>query len=278
MKTGVLTRLFLAALCLLLLVSGALGETRESVIWLEGQEEPIEETLFESPLGFSFWYDADRLEAWHGEKDLMDGVVVEGLYLDDFVILSMIPEEDAVEYVDDLDMDIVAESAGSRVQQDIYWELEDGRYYFLTVIAEGGQYLRAVGEYAQESAEGNGKFLQRLLDSITFTPGCAIRADWGEEEPDEEDRVEVILTAAEPVTDVTLLALEWDDFNVAWEKAEVLGSLSANQSVSVMAAFIGDMPNNGLLYTDAAGDVHIFALDISGEDGSLILWDLEEAE
>ena len=309
MKTGVLTRLFLAALCLVLLGSGALGETRESVIWLEGQEEPIEETLYESGLGFSFWYASDRLEAWNGEKDLMEGVIVEGLYLDDFVILSMIPEEDAVEYVDDLDLDIVAQSAESRVQQDIYWELEDGRYYFLTVIAEGGRYLRAVGEYSQESAEGNGKFLQRILDSVTFTADCLLRADWGADEPDDEDddwdydeedydeedydeeddegddvweydgeeTAGVILTALAPVTDVKLLHLDWDDeMAISWEEGASLGNLDTQQSVGVALTFIGDMPNNGVLYTDGEGVTHAFALDISGEDGRLILWEIVE--
>ena len=98
----------------------------------------------------------------------MDGVVVEALYSDDYMVLSVISEEDAEEYTEDLDEDIVSLSAEARVQLDVYHDLEDGRYYFLTLVAEKGQYLRAVGEYSEEAAEGNGKFLQRVLDSVAF--------------------------------------------------------------------------------------------------------------
>ena len=137
-------------------------------------------------------------------------------------------------------------------------------------------YFRAVGEYSQESAEGTAKFFQRTLDSVAFTPGCLIRAEWGEEEADEEGYAQVILTALKPVTDLKLLRLDWEDFVLSWEQDAPLGSLAAGQTVSLTIAFIGDMPNNGVLYTDEDGITHAFALDISGEDGSLYFWPLEE--
>ena len=275
MKKSIWIRMLLAALCLLLVLPAA-AETREGVIMLEGMEEPIEETLFASWMGFSFWYVNDRLDAWHGERGNIEGVIVEALYSDDFMILSMIPEEDAVEYVEDLGLDIVEKSAGSRVQTDVYHVLEDGRYYFLTLIAEDGRYFRAVGEYSQEAAEGNAHFFQRVLDSVSFPPACPIRAEWGEEEADEDGRAQVILTAQEAVEDVVLVRLDWEDFEPAWEETESLGSLDAGESAAVTLEFIGDMPDNGILYTDEAGDVHVFALEISGEDGSLVLWEIEE--
>ena len=271
MKKKTMTGLLLAMLCLLLALTAA-AETRESVIMLEGMEEPIEETLFESAEGFSFWYANEWLEAYYGEADNIEGVIVRNPYSDDYMVFSMIPEEDAVEYTEDEAVDIVEHSAEARVQMNLYWDLEEGRYYFLTLIAENGKYFRAVGEYSQEAAEGNGKFFQRVLDSVTLAPGCLIRAEWGEEEPEEEDQAEVILTALQPVTDVKLLTLDWDSgdgMTASWKEGASLGSLDAQQSVAVTLEFIGDMPNNGIRYTDEAGVTHHYALDISGENGDL---------
>ena len=168
MKKNAWIRWFLMTLCLLLCLPNVLGETRQGVIALEGQNEIIEETLFVSSQGFTFWYASDRLDAYEDETLSTDGTVVEVLYTDGRVVLEMIPEEDAVEYARDLNMDIVKASAASRVQKDVYWEVEDGAVWFLTVIAENGRYLRAVGDYPLETAEGNGKYLQRVLDTVSF--------------------------------------------------------------------------------------------------------------
>ena len=86
----------------------------------------------------------------------------------------------------------------------------------------------------------------------------------------------MILTALEPVADVTLLHLDWDGVTVSWEEDALLGSLGAEESVSIVLEFAGDMPENGIMYTDEEGTVRFFALDISGEDGELYFWDLEE--
>ncbi len=169
MKRKVWTGLILAALCLLLFLTSAPAETRQGVIALEGQEEIIEETLYHSPAGFSFWYASDQLEAYEGTVYTLEGSVVAVMYSDDYMVLSMIPEEDAEEYAEELEEGFIAQSADTRMQADVYRELEDGTYYFLTLIAENGQYLSAVGEYSQEAAEGNAKYFQRVLDSVTFT-------------------------------------------------------------------------------------------------------------
>ena len=168
MKRNAWTGLVLVTLCLMLVLPSALAETRQGIIELEGMKETIEETLFQSPQGFSFWYANDRLEAYHGSIGVTEGAIVAALYSDDYMLLSMITEEDAKEYVEDLGIDIVAQAADSRVSMDIYRELEDGQYLFLALVAENGQYLSAVGQYAQEAAEGNAKFFQRVLDSVTF--------------------------------------------------------------------------------------------------------------
>ncbi len=162
------TQMGLLMLCLLLLFSPTMAETRQGVIVLEGMEEPVQETLFDCDQGFSFWYVKDRLEAYEGSAHGIEGVVIAGLYSDDYMVLSVIPEEDAVEYGEELNMDILEQSSAARVQRDVYRELENGKYLFLTLIAENGDYLSAVGEYAQESAEGNAHFFDRVLNSLMF--------------------------------------------------------------------------------------------------------------
>ncbi|MBO4377366.1 MAG: hypothetical protein J5889_00280 [Clostridia bacterium] len=266
-------------LSVLMFLSPALAETREGVIVLEGEEQAIEETLLESPMGFSFWYASESFDAWTGEMDYIEGVIIESLYSDDFMILSLIPEEDAEDYAEDLDEDIIWMSYESRVQADIYRDLEDGRYYFLTLIADEGQYIRAVGEYSEEAAEGNARYFQKILDSIAFLPGlpgCLFRALWESEAMDDQGRVQVTLRAMEPVTDVQLLNLEWDGITVSWAEGAPLGNLDAQEEVIITVEFIGDMPNNGIMYTDEAGNTHYYALDISGEDGELYLWDIND--
>ena len=202
-----MVRWLLVVLCLAWLAPAG-AETRQAVIALEGTEETLQEKRLANPDGFSVWYAPDRLEAYNGSSGNMDGIIVCALYSDDHMILSMMTEEDAVEYAEESGTDIVKESADARVQTDVYRDLENGRYYFLTMIAEKGKYLRAVGDYSQEAAEGNGKLLQHVLESVSFgteEPGDdpeegfldtemekMIPGQWSEE--DEEDGFGAVLT------------------------------------------------------------------------------------
>ena len=68
---------------LLVSVHCGLAETRQGVIVLEGMEEAIEETQFESSQGFSFWYASEHLKADDGDIDGLACVVVSALYSDD---------------------------------------------------------------------------------------------------------------------------------------------------------------------------------------------------
>ncbi len=130
----------------------------------------IEETLFASNQGFSFWYVTDQFDVYDGELESLEGAVVDALYLDGYgyTVLNRISEKDAVAYAKGLKMDIVAQSAVSRVQKDVSWEVEYDVVHFRTIIAENGQYLIAEGAYPLEAAEGTGKYFQRVLDSVTF--------------------------------------------------------------------------------------------------------------
>lgn len=170
MKKKMVTRIALLMLCLCLGLPAAVAETREGVIYLEGMAETIEETLFESPEGFSFWYASEGLAADFGKVDDREGVVVSNIYTDDYMLLAPISEEEALEYTKDLEENIVEQSAESRVQVDVYLELnlEEGMFHFCSLIADGGTYLLAVGEYSMEAADGTGKYFQRVLDTVAW--------------------------------------------------------------------------------------------------------------
>lgn len=159
MKKKVWAGLLSALLCLTLCAPAAPAETRQGVIYLEGQGEIIEETLYLSSQGYSFWYASDRLEA--REANAAGSVTVKALYSYDAMTLTLLTKEEADAYG-------AGGSTGARTQIDVYRQLEKGTIYFLTLIAENGQYLRAAGQYAEEAAEGNAKFFQRVLDSVTF--------------------------------------------------------------------------------------------------------------
>ena len=290
----------LTVLVISLAVPAALAQTRETVIYREGEGETVTEQLLESSFGFSVWYPNELLEAYEGEMGNMEGVIVTAMYSDDHMILSVIPEEDAVEYVEDLDVNIVEQSASGRVVMDIYRDLEDGRYYFLAVVAENGKYLSAVGDYSQEAAEGNGVLLDHVLQSVSFGPsgssgssassgtsgsGLPVRVAWGENDDEElldESMATVVLTVDQPLMDLCILAIEWsdmpDDGKPTFYAAPVTswGAVEPGQTISVTLEFIGEMPCNGVAYVDEDGQAHYYVLDTSGNDGSLYLWSLDE--
>ena len=140
--------------CLLLLLSAAVAETRQGTIALEGMEETIGETLYQSPQGFSFWYADESLSVRSEKTDGAERVIVCAVYTGESMALTKIPEEEASELTESLGMDIAEQSAASRVQIDLYRELEGTSFRFSTLIAENGEYLQASGEYSMESAEG----------------------------------------------------------------------------------------------------------------------------
>ncbi len=51
--------------------------------------------------------------------------------------------------------------------------------------------------------------------------------------------------------------------------------LEPGLALYVTTCFYGDIPNNGISFVDDMGRERFFAVDISGEDGSVYLWELE---
>lgn len=162
-----ITRMLAAMFCLLLAITAAQAETRQSVIWLEGMEETFEETLLETP-HFSCWYANDQLRAERFSQNGLEYALVLNAYADDYMLLQPIPEEEAFAYAGEIYSSVLAQHDHARVQMDLYREADEARYTFITLIARNGQFLLASGAYSVEAAEGIGRYFEHVLDSVEF--------------------------------------------------------------------------------------------------------------
>lgn len=95
----------------------------------------------------------------------------------------------------------------------------------------------------------------------------------------EESQVRVLFTASAAVTDFKVLSLTCenvdDDGNISFSVQEryTQPELTPDCSLVVGMEFFGSIPNNGISYVDTDGVEKRFAVDMSGEDGSLYLWE-----
>ena len=89
----------------------------------------------------------------------------------------------------------------------------------------------------------------------------------------------VVFTAKETVKDFKILALTYRDVdesgNIIFdvEEMETRRELTPERPLVVEVAFFGSIPNNGISYVDVDGTTKRFALDMSGMDGSVYLWE-----
>ena len=163
----------IAALCVAILLIPALAETtREAVIALEGMEEPIVETLYTAPAGYSFWYVGELFEVLPPAEDAPEDLVVSSRYSDDCMTLTALTEDEAralVEaYAAESGEDAAQLLSEPLTQIEIFWREEGTSYVFRTLIVANGRYVLADGQYAREAAEGNAKYFQRLVDTVSF--------------------------------------------------------------------------------------------------------------
>lgn len=96
----------------------------------------------------------------------------------------------------------------------------------------------------------------------------------------EGEGTKVLFTPSRSVNDFKLLALTIEDVdengNIKYASEEVYSRESLDPECPFAAAldFFGDIPNNGFSYVDDNGTVKSYALNISGEDGSLIMTEI----
>ena len=96
---------------------------------------------------------------------------------------------------------------------------------------------------------------------------------------DSETQVNVMISAYDTVTDLKILSLTCenidDNGNITFAVSEVYSQpeLAAGSYIVAGMEFFGLIPNNGISYVDTDGVEKRYAIDMSGEDGSLFLWE-----
>ena len=97
----------------------------------------------------------------------------------------------------------------------------------------------------------------------------------------ESPQTKIILSTNATVRDFKVLALSNgdvdDDGNMHFDVQELytLDRLTADRPLVVSTTFYGLIPNNGISYVDETGATRTFAVDMSGEDGSLDVWEFD---
>ena len=94
-------------------------------------------------------------------------------------------------------------------------------------------------------------------------------------------QMQIVFTTDAVVRDFKVLALSDGDFGddekmhfttkVLYEQPH----LTPDRPLAVTTVFYGLIPNNGISYVDKDGVTRTFAVDMSGEDGSLYLWEFD---
>lgn len=91
--------------------------------------------------------------------------------------------------------------------------------------------------------------------------------------------VRVLFTTNKTVSDFKILHLTCetidDDGNITFAVEETYSQpeLTPDRPLVAGLEFPGDMPSNGISYVDADGVTRKYAVDMSGMDGSLFLWE-----
>lgn len=105
---------------------------------------------------------------------------------------------------------------------------------------------------------------------------------------DGSDSCYILFTTDSRVTDFTLLDLSVEDFTETGtvifsatpaafdeERGSLPSVMTPDTPVAVQLIFPGDLPAYGISYVDSGGDLRRFAIEVSGDDGSVLL---EEAD
>ena len=285
-------RMMLAFLMIVLLMCAACAETRQSVIYLEGEPEFITETLYETAWGFSFWYDADLLSVddrqsesgyslmlYPAASDLpvyMEFMLPDAIGTTAWELLRLNATE-GVEY-ESAYTEAGTEILGYTKPADFNDEIIQGFY----AAASGDDEQVAIFiSCPAEAWEGWGARLIHTLQTVSFGPLPAVSvSDWDGAEnvravsvSDDEYSTWVFFTFRRPVTDFQVLALEMnDEYEFDTQAVCSLGTMTPDTPLTVSLSFYGDMPNNGVSFVDEDGTLCRYAVDMSGEDGSLYLW------
>ena len=96
-----------------------------------------------------------------------------------------------------------------------------------------------------------------------------------------EMQTRILFSTDAPVRDFCVLSLSDGtvdaDGNMHFSVQKIYEQprLTPDRPLEVTTVFYGLIPNNGISYVDETGLTRCFAVDMSGEDGSLYLWEFE---
>ena len=172
-------------------------------------------------------------------------------------------------------------------QNDVYWpskiEIDGDRVH--VVYDENGAHDGSQTIVSYAKADGH-------VFSGEAAPSSepAVELSWskGNENPyylftasTESDAVGVLFTPLETLKHFEFLSIDLKDFTDESElfDTEILFSreeLTPETKLLVLLSFFGDIPNNGFAYVDSYGVRHVFALNLSGENGDLIAYEINK--
>ena len=178
-------------------------------------------------------------------------------------------------------------SGGTAVDTDTAQQTKEGTVLSSeTQVSESVSKMSVASEVISEISET--KLLEDTTSvSETLVNEPQIRVEWADEavltadhdecdifEPSEE-QAKVSFTSDTPVKDFVILELtltDCSDEGVMTFDAYPAASpeITPGKPLVIDFTFMGDIPGYGFQYEDADGNIRRFAMEISGEDGSLI--------
>ncbi|MCR5213793.1 MAG: hypothetical protein K6E10_05215 [Eubacterium sp.] len=173
---------------------------------------------------------------------------------------------------------------------DEYYNLPNRYNFELLDWTCMGDYKSANGSDASSSSDSNSNGSED--SSQDAMGGSAVKVEFTDEvsgdssnyltfEPADtaEYTTHVLFSVEKEVKNFKLLALTAEEIDedgnikFSYEELFSLDALTPDQPLNAGMNFIGTIPNNGFMYTDDAGQNHIFVVSESGMDGSIVVWE-----
>ncbi|MBR3569763.1 MAG: hypothetical protein IKN96_03035 [Oscillibacter sp.] len=158
------------------------------------------------------------------------------------------------------------------------------RAYFAFDDGAPGKLVYAVGGGAELFSRG---------DSAYDADGAIFRAQWADENAsaydafvadDGEYARGIVFSTERILRDFKFLAISLEDVNedgagvFSVRELYAQDALTPERPLLIQTSFPGDMPTNGVCYTDNGGATRYFSVAESGYDGSLIVGEFERSE
>lgn len=178
---------------------------------------------------------------------------------------------------------------GETVCRDYYFTYETDE-----TLSEIGFYHNSTGQWDREASQRlditEAEFwdIQQAMEGLILIPDLTPLSAWRgltaeftenpADYPVESGEVPIRLTALDSLTGLCILKLTPEDsgydIGFSGQPVCVLPDLAAGTDVTIGLSFPGDLPLWAISFRDSAGNPRLYALEISGENGSLLLMDI----